>query len=114
MAAGRTFDEVAAVALEELVVIVPDCHALPETARDWPVRFAPAIAAQVPEGPYVVCGRLAAVEALLCESAFGSPLYVITDSPEPRVRGLPNEPVSGLDVGAWEPAVAARSRRPHT
>ena len=107
-AAPLSFEELAAVALHDVVVVVvPATRALPATARDWPVRFVvgrrPADAKH-----HVLCGRAFDVEAALSDGP--PPLYVVTDSDAAVLGGVMNASVGARaldDDGDWERAVAA-------
>lgn len=104
------FEHLAAVALEDIAVLVPAPHFLPVEAHAWPVRFIqPDAAARSGAKHIVLCGTLSAVEDWLARVP--APLYVITDSPQPTVYGRLNICISSLAASEpdvdWESVVAA-------
>lgn len=105
------FEHLSAVAIADIVVLVPADYTLPTSAGEWPVCFMPID--NVPchaRRHTVLCGTCAAVETLL--ERVPNPLYVVTDCPHATLHGRLNLTVANLAAGAdasfdWEPAIAA-------
>ena len=105
------FAHLAAVSLDEVTVLVPSPHALPPAANAWPVRFiaAESYSTLATTRHVVLAGTASAVEEWL--TRVPTPLYVVTDSPAPTIRGRLNLPMNELAATAkldidWEPIVA--------
>lgn len=112
MAEELRFEHLGAVAIADIVVLVPAGYALPTSAAsEWPVCFMPIDSVPHLRRHIVLCGARAAVEALL--ERVPLPLYVVTDCPHATLHGRLNLTVTNLaQAGAdasfdWEPAVAA-------
>ena len=108
-----SFDELAAVPLENVTIVVPDCARLPGTVHDWPVNVVTAKKGVPTGSSYVLCGRSRLVSCLLREPHFAKPLYVVTDGnvtdgEATLHHGTPSVHVDGFDEDdAWEAVVAA-------
>ena len=118
MAAELRFEHQSAVALADIVVLVPAECTLPAASGEWPVRFARATETvaslrSIVRGyrHIVLCGGRDAVETLL--QSVPLPLYLVTDSPHATLHGRLNLSVPSLSAASadktidWEPAVAA-------
>ena len=105
-----SFSDLAAVRLDDVLVLVPSPHVLPSEATDWPVHFTAANTHQPDDTKRIVlCGTASSVEAWLERAP--SPLYVVTDKDWPTVCGRRNVHVAELAAAErledWEPVVAA-------